>query len=259
MALPPKEPGFLTPGRLKIATAAGVVLILGMTVALLKHAPPSETRPVVVQKVTPPVENPAPAAVRPPVHTAQTAASKQPPAALPPKVLAPPPQLGGKPELIIGTLAGTLRVQVPDTPKGERLPLEHTCYRKNQSPGFSWSGAPSATKSLVAILERRQAGKAPAWIWLLYDIDPHTGSLGGGVPREAQLAGGARHARNIYNKAEYAGPCEPRGQIPYALRVFALDDKPDLPAGASRDDLVRAMNGHIIDAVDYPMIHYLRF
>lgn len=165
-----------------------------------------------------------------------------------------------KPQLLLNNLAGTLRVRIADVQSvGDRLPLEHTCYRLNRSPEIKWTGVPDRTKSLVVILERQDNGKPPAWLWILFNVDPQKGFIDPNLPHQADLPDGSRHARNVYNKAEYTGPCEPKGKIPYALRLFALDTKPDVASGIGSDDLVRAMNGHIIDATQFDIVHYLKF
>jgi len=48
------------------------------------------------------------------------------------------------------------------------------------------------------------------------------------------------------------GPCPPPG-LPhhYTLEIYALDTKLDLPAGASRTDLAKAIDGHIVASGDY--------
>jgi Raf kinase inhibitor-like YbhB/YbcL family protein len=165
-----------------------------------------------------------------------------------------------KPELLLNNLAGTLRVRIDNVASaGDRYPLEHTCYRLNRSPGIKWSGMPAGTQSLVAILERRQANKPPVWLWVVFDIDPAAGALASNIPKQAILPNGEKHARNLYNKAEYTGPCEPKGKVPYAMRLFALNKRLELEGGVKSDDLIRAMNGHIIDATEFEVVHYLKF
>ena len=53
----------------------------------------------------------------------------------------------------------------------------------------------------------------------------------------------------------YVGPCEPRGVIPYVVRLYALDVKPDLKADADRNALFAAMNGHILDVAEIAFVH----
>jgi Raf kinase inhibitor-like YbhB/YbcL family protein len=46
----------------------------------------------------------------------------------------------------------------------------------------------------------------------------------------------------------YGGPCPPSGQHRYFIKVFALDDSLDLPAGSGKQELLEAMEGHILAA-----------
>jgi Raf kinase inhibitor-like YbhB/YbcL family protein len=111
---------------------------------------------------------------------------------------------------------------------------------------------------MVIVLERRQTGKPRAWLWAIFNLAPSSGNIPANIPKIAQLDGGARQARNVYGKASYTGPCDPHGKVPYAIRLFALNVPLGVAAGADRDDLVRAMNGHIVDAADYDFVHFFR-
>ena len=61
-----------------------------------------------------------------------------------------------------------------------------------------------------------------------------------------------------YNNTGYIGPCESKGRVTYALRLFALDTVLDKPARLGKDSLIRAMNGHIIDAAEQEFTHYYK-
>lgn len=259
-----------------VATLLGVVFVLGAVGYVVTRVPQKAPPPIVekdlpvaaVSRKEEPVStipaSPAAQSLQKPGPIPETPVvtpklQKQP-EPLPALVESLIPAKPAKPELLLNNLAGTLRVRIDDVvTAGDRLPLEHTCYRLNRSPGIKWSGVPAGTQSLVAILERRQTGKSPAWLWIVFNINPATGALAPNVPKQAVLRGGEKHARNLYNKAEYTGPCEPKGRIPYALRLFALNNKPELDGGVKSDDLIRAMNGHIIDATEFGIIHYLKF
>ncbi len=259
-----------------IATLLGLVFVLGAVGYVVTRAPQEPSAPIVekdlplaaVNKKEEPVSaiptSPAAQSLQKPGPVPEMPIAKSPaprqPEPVPALVESLIPAKPVKPELLLNNLAGTLRVRIDDVVTvGDRLPLEHTCYRLNRSPGIKWSGMPAGTQSLVAILERRQTGKPPVWLWVLFDINPATGTLAPNVPKQAALPGGEKHARNLYNKAEYTGPCEPKGRIPYALRLFALNSKPELDGGVKSDDLIRAMNGHIIDATEFEVVHYLKF
>ena len=51
---------------------------------------------------------------------------------------------------------------------------------------------------------------------------------------------------NDFGKSGYGGPCPPSGTHRYFFKIFALDQKLELKAGAKRAELDSAMKGHII-------------
>lgn len=166
----------------------------------------------------------------------------------------------GRPLLQLDKLAGTLKLSLPVlTAAEQRLPLEFTCFRANISPPLTWEGAPAGTKSFVVFFERQERDTAPFINWALFDIPAKNKNLKQNLPKQAEAGEGMRHARSDHSAAEYVGPCEPKGKIPYVGRLFALDTMLDLEPGLPVNDLMRAMNGHIIDVSEVKFIHYLVF
>ena len=53
---------------------------------------------------------------------------------------------------------------------------------------------------------------------------------------------------NDFKKIGYGGPCPPPGHgvHRYYFKVYALDSELGLAAGATKGDLVKAMDGHIM-------------
>jgi hypothetical protein len=60
------------------------------------------------------------------------------------------------------------------------------------------------------------------------------------------LADGSRHGKNSWGKLGYGGPCPPGGTHRYFFKLYALDTVLDLIAGASKEQLLKAMEGHIL-------------
>jgi Raf kinase inhibitor-like YbhB/YbcL family protein len=91
---------------------------------------------------------------------------------------------------------------------------------------------------------------APAgtWVhWVLYDLPVDTSRLAEGMAKDLQLPNGARQGKNDFGKIGYNGPCPPRGKAHrYFFKLYALDSKADLRPGATRNDLERAMKGHVL-------------
>jgi Raf kinase inhibitor-like YbhB/YbcL family protein len=83
--------------------------------------------------------------------------------------------------------------------------------------------------------------------WIAWNIPASATGLPAGVAATADLPDGTRQGKNVTGNAGYLGPCPPAG-LPhhYTLEVYALDAKLDLAATAVRDDLEKALSGHIL-------------
>ena len=163
----------------------------------------------------------------------------------------------------LSKIAGTLKMSSPDIPaaaEGQlpRYPLALTCYRKNSSPVLHWNGAPEDTKSFVIVLERRAPNEKASWPWIMYNLPGASSDMPGNMTLERLAPGQGMFGTNPYGHQAYTGPCEPKGVFPYVLRLFALDIELPLQAGATMADILPAMNGHVIDAAEIKVDHYLR-
>jgi Raf kinase inhibitor-like YbhB/YbcL family protein len=86
------------------------------------------------------------------------------------------------------------------------------------------------------------------WVhWVLWGIASTATALPEGVSRAATLPDGSRQGRNDFGKVGHNGPCPPRGkQHRYFYRLYALDAVPSLEPGATRQQLLDAIKGHIL-------------
>jgi len=234
-------------------TVLVALAIVGISVyvAVNRHGPVQEKTVVRPQPLPPPV------AVTPEVEPAP--AVKAEPAPVEEPVRPVVPERAGPPKLQLDNLAGTLKVTVPFVAENQKIPLQHTCYRKNVSPAIDWAEAPAGTQSYAIFLERRTTDDDEPFVnWIVFNIPGDQNGLAENRPRTPELPGGAKHALSNHNNIGYIGPCEPKGRIDYAIRVFALDTVLDIAPGVPKYDLIRAMNGHIIDAAEQSFIHYYR-
>lgn len=238
------------------ATALAVVAILGACVFIALNRQPSP--PVATQ----PPQQMAKTDKRPPVETAPVEEEQDEITAGPAEETLPPAELvekeTGPPELQLDNLAGTLKLALPFMDVRNKLPREHTCFHRNISPAMTWAGAPDETQSFVVFMEKRQPGAKPFVNWILFDIPGSATGLEGARAKVPALAGGIKHASSDHDNVGYNGPCESRGPFNYAIRVFALDTVLEREPGIHKHDLIRAMNGHIIDAAEQEFIHYHR-
>jgi len=131
---------------------------------------------------------------------------------------------------------------------GTTIPVEHTCEGRDVSPALSWSDLPQGTQSLALITDDPDA-PAGTWVhWVMYDIPPSDSGLQASVPVGATLASGAKQGKNSSSRIGYSGPCPPRGhgRHRYFFKLYALDRKVDLAPSATKEELLRAMQGHIL-------------
>lgn len=52
--------------------------------------------------------------------------------------------------------------------------------------------------------------------------------------------------KNSWDSNSYGGPCPPNGQHRYFLHLYALDALLEIPATSTQQDLLQAMEGHIL-------------
>jgi Raf kinase inhibitor-like YbhB/YbcL family protein len=130
---------------------------------------------------------------------------------------------------------------------GGVIPKQFACDGPDISPALAWTEPPPGTQTLAVIVDDPDA-PAGTWAhWVLYDLPADTRVLAEGVPKDRQLPEGARQGRNDFGKIGYNGPCPPKGgPHRYFFKLYALDLKTNLKAGAGKSELERAMKGHIL-------------
>jgi Raf kinase inhibitor-like YbhB/YbcL family protein len=134
---------------------------------------------------------------------------------------------------------------------GETIPVRYTCDGDDISPPLHWRTIPDEAQSLVLICDDPDSSNGPWAHWVLYDIPPELVELPEGVPRGGRLSWGGTQGRNTSGDVGYGGPCPPRGPAHhYYFRLYALDEPLDLPPGATRQQVIDRMQGHILDRTE---------
>jgi Raf kinase inhibitor-like YbhB/YbcL family protein len=133
--------------------------------------------------------------------------------------------------------------------EGESIPRAYTCDGVNISPPLEWSGVGSTTKpaKTIAIIADDPDAPGGTWVhWVLYNLAADNIGLVENVPATESLKAGGFQGKNDFGKIGYSGPCRPSGSHRYFFRIYALDGELPLKAGATKADLMKAMEGHII-------------
>ncbi len=134
----------------------------------------------------------------------------------------------------------------PAFEQGSMIPEKYTCKGKDISPPLIWGGVPEGTKSICLICDDPDAPMG-TWVhWVIYSIPPNTTGLPEGIPPKGILENGSTQGRNDFRKIGYGGPCPPAGTHRYYFRIYAIDTKIDLEPGATKKELLKIIEGHIL-------------
>ena len=136
---------------------------------------------------------------------------------------------------------------------GQPIPQKYTGDGEDRSPPFSWSGVPEGSKLLALICDDPDAPIAEPWVhWVIYNLPAELTSLSEGIAPIERLEdpAGALQGANSWTSGQtigYRGPAPPPGKPHrYYFRLYALDAELDLEPGLSKNNLLEAMNGHIL-------------
>lgn len=130
--------------------------------------------------------------------------------------------------------------------QGDLIPSQYTCTGENISPPLSWTGVPEGTKSIALITDDPDAPMG-TWVhWVYYDIPAHFSGLKEHIPKGNKPSTGGTQGMNDSHSIGYDGPCPPSGTHRYYFKAYALDIFLNLSPGASKRELLDAMQGHIL-------------
>ena len=131
---------------------------------------------------------------------------------------------------------------------GETIPSKYTCDGVNISPPLAWKNIPNQTKSIVLISDDPDA-PAKTWVhWVCYDIPPTIDKLEERIAETDILPNGGKQGINDFRHVGYGGPCPPGGTHRYFFKIYALDSMLNFPARKTKQDVEKAMEGHILDS-----------
>ena len=139
-----------------------------------------------------------------------------------------------------------------------RIPKKNSCHGDNLSPPFEWTDSPEATASF-AIIGQDLDHETGIWVeWVLYNIPADVAGLPEGIPTTTSaLPDGTTQGTADNKQPGYQGPCPPptvvglwvtTGQPPHKheFTLYALDSELGLAPGATKEELVSSMEGHIL-------------
>ena len=129
---------------------------------------------------------------------------------------------------------------------GGRIPRQYTCDGKDLSPALFWTGVPQRAVALALIVNDPDAPRGDWVHWVVFDMPANRRDLPEHLPSKDTLEGGGVHGLNDFGRLGWGGPCPPSGMHQYVFTLHALDAMLKLEPRASRDDVVEAMQGHVL-------------
>ena len=126
---------------------------------------------------------------------------------------------------------------------GSSIPTKYTCTAEDISPPLAWEGAPEKTKSFVLIMDDPDAPGGTWDHWIVFNIPETVHAFSENL---MLLPEGALQGKNSWGKSVYGGPCPPSGEHRYYFKLYALDNRLNLPEGASKSEVESAMQGHVL-------------
>lgn len=146
------------------------------------------------------------------------------------------------------------------------FPKDFTCEGTDQSPLLKWTSAPDELESYVVVALDVDAEGGAFAHWLLWGVPPDVTELAAGASGSSEMPSGSVEGVNGFKSTGWKGPCPPprvlgsanqaltyiqaqstgvRSNL-YLISVYALDARPDLDASSEMNDVLRAIDGHIL-------------
>jgi len=159
-----------------------------------------------------------------------------------------------------------MKITIPAFPDGGLIPAKYANMPAgSMSPAIEWSEVPQAALTIALILHDADvpfplaaagSGTGDILHWAIFKIPAKSAGLPEAVPHDLMLEDGSvqfKYAEGVprlaIGKIGYFGPSPPPTPAPvphhYVFDFYALDSKLD-PALNSREDLIKAMAGHVL-------------
>lgn len=128
------------------------------------------------------------------------------------------------------------------------IPKKYTADGDDVSPPLQWWDIPEKARTLALIMDDPDAPQGTFVHWVVYNIPLSDPGFGEAVQHRGDLTEGTLQGRNDFDRLGYGGPSPPPGPAHrYFFKLYAIDQRLDLKPGATKAELEKAMEGHILD------------
>lgn len=136
---------------------------------------------------------------------------------------------------------GQFQLSSPAFADGDVIPQRFTCKGENISPPLAVRNVPEGTASLALIMHDLDSPRGDFLHWTMWNLNADVRVLS-----ERQVPDAAMQGMNDFGEIGYGGPCPNAGTHRYVFDLYALDAQLDLANGASRAELMEAIEDHVI-------------
>ena len=148
-------------------------------------------------------------------------------------------------------LSKCITLKSNDFGNGEMMPQDISDNGINHNPQLSWDTLPAGAKSLAMLVTDYDAPSPGLHLftashWVLYNIPLNVHAIAKGISDEQLKTLGISVGKNYAGNHIYTGPKPPFGIHHYYFRIYALDYNHLFLKNDNRDELYKAMQGHIV-------------
>jgi Raf kinase inhibitor-like YbhB/YbcL family protein len=131
--------------------------------------------------------------------------------------------------------------------EGGKIPLKYTGRAEDISPGLKLSAVSEKAKSIAVIMDDQDVpGLGILTHWVIWNL-PVQNFIPENIPHGETVASLGNAMQGIgYGRHRYRGPNPPHGSHRYQFNVYVLDKKLDLSGDSGKKELLKAMEGHIL-------------
>lgn len=141
-----------------------------------------------------------------------------------------------------------LLVRCPSFSEDGQIPRKHTGFGEDVSPEFVLTDLENAVVSIAILMDDLDVpivGRLNHWV--IWNI-PASSRIAESIPKGSHCPNGAVQGIG-YGKNRYRGPKQPpfiKKAHRYSFAVYGLDCKLNLPSSSRKTDVLREMDGHIL-------------
>lgn len=141
----------------------------------------------------------------------------------------------------VSNIVNNMQLTSAQFKNNEHLPDKYGCKGTNINPPLSISEVPAGAKSLALIVDDPDAPRGDWVHWVVFNIAPDAREIS-----EGSVPAGAIQGTNDFGKTSYGEPCPPFGEHRYFFKAYALDTTLNLGTQTTKQDLEKAVAGHIL-------------